>query len=59
MKKDLHTAKVVSVDHPEPTREFNAFWRSYEDLSKAATASSLLNPIPVNCFTTSASSFSG
>lgn len=58
VKIDLPTAKALSVGYTEPTREFNALWKSYEDLSKAATAWSLLNPIAVNCFTTSKSSFS-
>jgi hypothetical protein len=42
--------------YAEPTREFKALWKSYDDLSRAATASFLLKPIIVNCFTASTSS---
>jgi hypothetical protein len=58
MKRDPHTTKVGFANYTEPTREFNALWKSYEDLSRAATASSLLKPITVNCLTASTSSVS-
>ena len=58
MKRDSHTAMVVFADYAEPNREFSALWKSYDDLSRAATASSLPKPIPVNCFTASTSSLS-
>lgn len=56
--RSTHTALVGFENYPVPTKEFNALWKSYEDLSRAATASSLLKPIAVSCFTASTSSFS-
>ena len=56
IKRDPHTTEVSFADYAEPTREFKALWKSYEDLSRAATASSLLKPININCFTASTSS---
>jgi len=49
---------VVFADYTEPSREFNALWKSYDDLSRAVTASPLPKPIAVNCFTASTSSLS-
>lgn len=37
-KNDPHIAEASFTDQVEPTREFNARWKSYEVLSKAATA---------------------
>jgi len=56
MKSDSYITTVVVADYAEPNREFNALWKSYDVLSRAATASSLPKPIPVNCFTVSTSS---
>jgi len=56
MKSDPYITTVIVADYAEPNREFNALWKSYDDLSRAATASSLLKPIDVNCFTASTSS---
>lgn len=58
MKNDPNS-KAAFADYPAPNRESNARWKWYEDFSKAATASSLVNPILVNCFTASTSSLSG
>ena len=57
-KRGPHTTKADSANYTEPVREFNALWKSYEDLSRAMTASSLVKPIAINCFTTSTSSLS-
>lgn len=58
MGRNPHGTKVGCAHYIEPTREFNALWKSYEDLSRAATAWSLLKPIDVNCLTASTSSLS-
>ena len=58
MGRNPHGTKAGCVHYIEPTREFNALWKSYEDLSRAATAWSLLKPIDVNCLTASTSSLS-